>query len=117
MSHLSICHISTPSFTLSLINGETTGNAQLNLDRTLAFQDVFVGGTSNSGTVEDGTADGIELADGSYSRADLNAAGYGDYFIDNGGTLLVAVPEPSSISLLGAGVLLISCFHRRRRSA
>jgi len=109
--------INTPGFTLSLIDGETTGNAQLNLDRTLAFQDVFVGGTSNSGSIDDGTADGIELADGSYSWADLDAAGYGSYFIDNGGTLLVAVPEPSSVSLLGAGLLFASFFHRRRRSA
>jgi len=106
--------INSPGFTLSLIDGSTTGNGQLNLDRTLAFADVFVGGTSDSGTVEDGTADGVQIADGVYTWADLDAAGYGDYFIDNGGTLIVAVPEPSTASLLVGGALLASLLRRRR---
>lgn len=109
--------ISSPGFTLSLIDGTapTDNNAQLNLDRTLAFQDVFIGGTSDFNTTEDGTSDGTAIADGIYSWADLDTLGFGDYFIDNGGTLIVGVPEPSTVALLGGGALVVGFLLLRRR--
>ncbi len=133
---------STTISTLSAINGDVSGvnsslgvNASVVLDHWSRFNVGFDWSTTGSLTLKnnDGATNAVimkldhnfsvgslsvagssPLAAGTYDYSDLFAAGFGDYFTDDGGTITV-VPEPSTAALVAGGLVAGVILLRRRR--
>jgi len=59
---------------------------------------------------------GFSLEPATYSYSALSTAGFGDYFVDSGGSITV-IPEPNAVLIAASGFGAVVLFSRRRVSA
>jgi hypothetical protein len=89
------------TLSIDLLMGDYSTPDILNLDQDLTFNSLRF--------------NGVYLGAGTYSAAALNAlAGDGTQFVDNGGSLTLAVPEPGTMALLATGMMLLFGLRQKR---